>query len=106
MSLRQRVAILGAASFTILLAVIAPSCSESSGEQLGREVERVNAITVGIKMHDLPRRMDAGVGAAGTDDFNGFVGDTRQGLFETRLHTNAVALPLPAVVRRSVVLET
>ena len=62
--------------------------------------------TVCVEMHNLTGRMNAGIGSTGTNNFDFFVGDSGQRVFKTRLHTFAGALALPAIVRRSVVLQT
>jgi len=56
-------------------------------------------------MHDLTTRVHTAVGAAGTDQIDGFIGDQRQRLLETLLHAEAALLALPAVVTRAVVFD-
>ena len=63
------------------------------------------ALTTGVEVDDLPRGMHASVGATGTGDFDRFVGDAAKRFFHVRLHTVTGALPLPTVVRGSVVLN-
>ena len=63
------------------------------------------AFTVGIEMRDLGRCMHAGVRAASTGNFDVFIGDRFYGVFDERLNTQAGTLTLPAVVRRTVVLQ-
>lgn len=63
------------------------------------------AFIASIKMHNLAARMHARIGAAGANDFNGFVGDLGQSLFEPLLYAEARLLALPAVVRSPVVLN-
>jgi hypothetical protein len=50
--------------------------------------------------------MHAGVGAASARNFNVFVGNGLDGMLDERLDAQAGALALPAVVRRTVVLQT
>jgi hypothetical protein len=47
----------------------------------------------------------AGIGAAGADQRDVFVGDSQQRLFEALLHAKAGFLTLPAVVTRAVVFD-
>ncbi len=62
------------------------------------------AFATGVEVHDLTGRVYAGIGASCADKFDGFVRDPGQSLFDTRLDALTVALTLPTVVRRSVVL--
>jgi hypothetical protein len=57
-------------------------------------------------MHHLPRCVYARVRPSGTHDFDLFIGNLAQRLFEARLYALAGPLTLPTVVRRSVVLKT
>ena len=57
-------------------------------------------------MGNLARGVNAGVRAAGTDDFDGFVCNNLECRFDVGLNAVPNALALPAVVRRSVVLQT
>ena len=59
-----------------------------------------------IDMRNLPQRMHAGVGAArAMDDGAHAAIDGGHGLFEALLHRNAIRLPLPADVRRTVIFD-
>jgi len=57
-------------------------------------------------MHNLVRRVYAGVGTTGTDDFHWMVGDNTERFFHTLLDTEPGSLALPAVIRRTVVFDT
>ena len=59
-----------------------------------------------IEMYHLPGRMDAGIGATGTDDSNWMVSDPRECSFDLVLHgTRAVRLHLPAAEAAAVVFH-
>ena len=65
----------------------------------------VTAFAGCVEMHNLSGRMHASISAARTDDFDGFIRDDFQGVFDTLLHPDTRTLALPAVVRRTVVLK-
>ena len=65
----------------------------------------VTTFADGVEMHYLAARMYAGIRAARTDDFDGFVGYDRQRLLEALLYTQAGLLALPAVIARPVVFD-
>jgi hypothetical protein len=64
------------------------------------------ALTAGIKMHNLPGCMHAGIGSTGTNDLDILVGDDCKGFFDASLHALTGTLTLPAVVGGAVVLQT
>jgi hypothetical protein len=59
-----------------------------------------------IEMNDLPAGMNASVSAASTRHLDCVIGNPPEGFFDTLLHTEAGLLPLPAIVRGAVVLNT
>jgi hypothetical protein len=60
---------------------------------------------IGLKMHHLAGSVHTGIGAAGANYFDGFVSNATERGFYVFLNTVACALPLPAVIRGSVVLD-
>jgi hypothetical protein len=65
----------------------------------------LGSFAIGIKVHHLAGSVHTGIGAAGANNFDGFVSNaTERGLY-VFLNTVACALPLPAVIRGSVVLD-
>ncbi len=78
------------------------------GREVGIDAEQpatVAALGHGVEMNDLPRRVDARIRPAGTGDLDVLVGHDGKRLLEALLHTDAVFLALPAVVRRAVVFD-
>ena len=65
----------------------------------------LRSFAVAVKMHYLTGGMHAGIGTAGANNFDGFVGNTAERGLNVRLNSIARALPLPAVIRGSVVLN-
>jgi hypothetical protein len=65
----------------------------------------IAAFAAGVEMHDLAARMNSGIGASRTDDFDGLIGDNRQRLLEALLDAKAGLLALPAVITRAVVFD-
>jgi hypothetical protein len=57
-------------------------------------------------MSDLGRCVNAGIGTTRAGNLDSLVGDRTQGVFDECLHANPGTLALPAVVRRTVVLQT
>ena len=66
-------------------------------------VQRPLCCRVEVRHH--LERMHAGVGAAGSDQFDGLVCDLRQRALQFTLHAARVRLELPAGERRAVVLD-
>ena len=65
----------------------------------------LRALAAGFEMNDLARGVHPGVGATGTNHFYGFIGNNRQRLFQTLLHTDTGLLALPPVVPGAVVFD-
>jgi hypothetical protein len=65
----------------------------------------LRSFAIGFKMHHLAGSVHTGIGAAGANNVDGFVGNTTERGFYVFLNTVAGALPLPAVIRGSVVLD-
>ena len=58
-----------------------------------------------VEMHDLPERMDAGIGAAGRLGHHPLAGEALDRLLEHLLHRKLALLPLPAAEGASVIFE-
>ena len=56
-------------------------------------------------MDDLAHGMDAGIGAPGTSDDDGFTGEREDRLFEGGLDGVAVLLALPADIGRAIIFD-
>jgi len=56
-------------------------------------------------MHDLPFGMHTGIGSTGTACFNWLIRHLGQGVFNEALDAHTIALTLPAVIGRAVVLD-
>ena len=71
----------------------APAHAHRWRESAGSPQHPPAGITVGraVEMHHLRRRMHAGVGPAGADDFDRHAGDERQGFLHRRLYGRLVA---------------
>ena len=65
----------------------------------------VATFALSIEMHNLPAGMYPCVSTPCAGDFNRFVRDHGQRLFEALLHAKAGLLTLPAVVSRTVVFD-
>ncbi len=57
-----------------------------------------------VEMDDLPGSVNAGIGTSCANDIDLLIGHTRQRVLNSMLHTDTALLPLPAVVRGTVIL--
>jgi len=65
----------------------------------------VAALAVGVKVRDLTARVNAGIRSSRASDFNVFIRDPAERLFDALLHAITVVLALPTVVGRTVVFD-
>lgn len=61
---------------------------------------------LGIEMHDLPRRVDAGIGSTCAGDGDWMIGNPGQRPLQGFLHRHRMPLGLPAGITTTVILNT
>jgi hypothetical protein len=78
------------------------------GRQVGVGTEHPGAlgpVSLGVEMHDLTARMNAGVSPTGTVNLQRMIGDSGQRILQTGLDCRRLALALPAEKPAAVILD-